>query len=449
MPVDFFDVKKIASESVNGHVVQQPEEIRRELRSEKIQEIVPDRPGFLVRWGNVLFLSILTLLIIACWFIKYPDLIHAPAKLTSVNAPKRVICGTSGKLVKLRVTENQIVRKNQILGYIESTGNHGEVLKLSSDSDSIEALFTNGESELLQSYFTNLYAKLGELQPAYQVFSQAYYSFRNYLSNGFYVKKKIMLANDMENLKQLHTNLIAQKTLQQQDLALTQKTFEVNESLKNKKVISDFDFRSEQSKLISKKLTLPQINSEVINNMSQQNEKQKEILELENTIDQQRSIFQQALYTFKNQIEEWKKKYLLISPIDGKIAFASFLQENQQLQANQTICFVYPKNTQYFAEIIIPQANFGKVSIGHLVLLKFSSYPFQEFGSVIGKIEFISQVPIDSGYSAKVSLTHGLITTNKKQVPYREGLVASAEIITREMRLLERFYYDIIKQLKR
>ena len=323
------------------------------------------------------------------------------------------------------------------------------VLKLSSDIDSVEVLFTNHKAEQLQLYFENRYIRLGELQPSYQVFSQAFFSFRNYLSDGFYVKKKTMLARDMENFKQLHANLISQQALQEQDMALTQKTFDANESLKNDKVISDFDYRTEQSKLINKKLTLPQINSVIISNENQQNEKQKEILELENTIAQQQSIFQQALYTFKSHVEEWKKKYLLIAPIDGKVAFASFFQENQQLQANQTICFIHPENTHYFAEIVIPQVNFGKVSIEQQVLLKFSSYPFQEFGSVKGKIEFISQIPTDSGYFAKVGLTHGLITTNKKQIQYREGLLANAEIITRDMRLLERFYYDIVKQLRR
>ena len=172
-------------------------------------------------------------------------------------------------------------------------------------------------------------------------------------------------------------------------------------------------------------------------------------MELENTIIQQKLVFQQSLNTFKSQVDEWRKKYTLMAPIAGQVAFASFIQENQQLQTNQTICFINPENSLFFAEIVIPQSNFGKVAIGQQVLLKFQSYPFQEYGSVMGKIEFISHIPSEEGYLAKVAFTNGLATTYNRQIQYRVGLLANAEIITKDMRLLERFYYNIVRQIER
>jgi HlyD family secretion protein len=138
-------------------------------------------------------------------------------------------------------------------------------------------------------------------------------------------------------------------------------------------------------------------------------------MELENLIAQQKGIFSQSLNTFKSQVEDWKKKYLLVAPLSGKIAFATFLQENQELKANQIICFINPESTQYFAEIYIPQTNFGKVKTGQEVLLKFPSYPFQEYGSIKGRIDFISNINTDSGYLAKVILPQGLTTSYKKK----------------------------------
>ncbi len=418
------------------------------LRSEIVQEIVSNKPSFLVRYGISFFFLILIFIGVACWFIKYPDIIQASSKLTSVNPPKSVIAITNGKLIKLIARENEDVKSNQILGYIESTAKHEEVIKLSTNIDTIQTLLENNQAEQIQNQFSNLSTQLGELQSAFQTFSIAYLSFKNYLSNGFYLHKKSMLATDMANLKKLHTNLSQQKELNEQDLTLSQKTFDANQSLKDDNVISALDYRNEKSKLINKKLTLPQITNAIITNDAAQNEKQKEIAELENTIAQQKNIFQQALNTFKSQIEDWKKKYLLIAPIDGKIAFATFIEENQQLQVNQTICYINPENSQYYAQILIPQSNFGKVAIGQNVLLKFPSYPFQEYGSIKGKIEFISHIPTDSGYLAKVVLTDGLNTNYKKQIQYRDGLLAKGEIITKDMRLLQRFYYNIVKQVK-
>jgi HlyD family secretion protein len=108
-----------------------------------------------------------------------------------------------------------------------------------------------------------------------------------------------------------------------------------------------------------------------------------------------------------------------------------------------------PANSSYYGEMFIPQSNFGKVKTGQKVLLKFQAYPDAEFGSVTGKIDFISSIPSDSGYLAKVSLPYGLITNYKKQIQFREGLIANGQIITENMRLLQRFYYNIFNQMKR
>lgn len=418
------------------------------IQSEAVREIVSSKPGFIVRYGISFFCIILCLVGFISWFIKYPDIIQAPAKLTSINASKPLITLINGKLIKLNIAENQSVSKNQIVGFIESTADHLEVINLSVNIDSIQQLLDSNKTETLHLYFETPLTQLGELQTAYQQFAQSFFTFKNYLSDGFYLRKKAMLAADFANIKRLRNNLSAQKNLTEQDLTLAQNTFAANQSLKDDKVISALEYRNEKSKLISKQSTIPQIDASIITNESQQNEKQKEIVELENTIAQQQSIFQQALNTFKSQVEDWKKKYLLIAPISGSVAFAAFMQENQQLQANQIICFVNPGNSEYYAQIFIPQFNFGKVALGQKVLLKFQSYPFQEYGAVKGKIAFISHIPTDSGYLAKVILPDGLFTNYKKQIQYRDGLTAQSEIITKDLRLLQRFYYGIVKEIK-
>jgi len=421
---------------------------RRFQRSEMVQEIVSAKPGFIIKYGIVFFLFTIILIIIACWYIQYPDVVNTTAKLTSINAPKTIVTKTNGKLIKLFAKEGQQTTKGAVLGYMESIAGHQQVINLSSSIDTIASLLSKNNVAAPSSFIQYNYSSLGELQTSYQAFFQAYQNFTNYLSNGFYLKKKMLLNKDDAFLQKLHNNLLLQKNLNSQDVALSQKTFNANQSLKDDKVISDFDYRNEQSKLINKSLTLPLINAGIISNEALQNEKQKEIMELENTISQQKSIFFQALNTFKSQVDDWKKKYLLVAPIDGKISFALFLQENQELQANQVICFINPENTQYYAEVYIPQANFGKVKIGQDVLLKFPSYPFQEYGSLKGKIDFISKISTDSGYAAKVILPQGLTTSYKKQIQFRDGLTAHGEIITADMRLLQRFYYNLVKQVK-
>ena len=421
-----------------------------------VQELISNKPGFLIRWGITIFLIILLLITGATWFIKYPDIVTANAKLTSVNAPKAVITNSGGQLTRLFVKEGDPVQKGQVIGYMESTAYPETVLHLSKALDSVQNLFDHNKTGEAIKTFTSLFsnrkkpgAALGELQQPYQTFVQSFMQFQGYLSNGFYLRKKAMLVNDMVNLQRMNANLQRQKILQEQDLDLAQQTYRANEQLKDDSVISAFEYRNESSKLISKKMSLPQTASSIVSNEGSQNEKRKEILELEDQISQQKNIFVQALNTFVSQVEAWKKKYLLTAPVDGRIAFPGFVQEHQQVHPDQIICYVNAGTSQYYAEIYIPQFNLGKVRTGQQVLLKLPSYPYQEYGSLAGKIEFISTIPTDIGYRDKVVLPDGFITNNNKSIQYRDGLVAQGEIITENMRLLERFYYNIIKQIRK
>ena len=119
------------------------------LRSEAVQEIVSHKPGFLIRHGITLFFIILVLMIATCWFIQYPDLVSATAKLTSLNAPKPVVCKTDGKLVKLLVSEGVGVHNNDVIGFMESTANNEEVIKLSVSLDSMSSLLDKNETQKL------------------------------------------------------------------------------------------------------------------------------------------------------------------------------------------------------------------------------------------------------------------------------------------------------------
>lgn len=435
---------KISSE---GEIIEEPQ--LHDLRSEAASEIISENPGFLIRYGTTIFLIVLLLIGLVAWFIRYPDIVSTTAKLTSINAPKPVITKTAGKLIQLSVKENETVAKGQVLGHMETIAEPAEVLLLSQSLDSISALLDQDNVAAINRFYGKRYGHLGELQERYQTFNQAFRTFNDYVGSGFFLNKMNMLYGDQKLLQKQNEQLLQQKSLEEQDLALAQKTFDANEILKKEKVISDLEYRTEKSKLLNKESTIPQINSSLLNNEAQKTEKQKEIFELENTIKQQKEIFRQAVNSMKTAVNEWKQNFLLIAPTEGRASFNSFLQENQQLNANQTVCYINPENSSYYAEMKVPQSNFGKVKTGQKVLMKFAAYPYAEFGSVEGKVAFISQIATDSGYLAKIDLPNGLTTNYNKHIQFREGLVSNCEIITENMRLLERLYYNLYSQMKR
>ncbi len=365
-----------------------------------------------------------------------------------------MITRTDGKLIKIEIKENTKVDSGQILGFMESIANPKSIMNISRQIDSISNLIGQNKTDEIIHFFPDYKDQrslnnLGELQTSYQSFIQSFIAFRDFLSSGFFLHKKNMLQADMNNIQKLHNIATNQKELYQQDLSLSNETFNANETLVKEKIISAMEYRNEKSKLISKQLSLPQINASIISNESQQNEKRKEIAELENQITVQKNTFLQALQTIKSQVQAWDYKYVLRAPVSGNISFTGFFQANQEVKTGQVLFYIQPENTSYFVEMLIPQYNSGKVKKDQKVLLKFQAYPPEQYGSVIGIIENIKPVPTDSGYLAKVILPNGLNTTYKKTLQYRDGLIAQADIITQDMRLLERFYSNVRKQIER
>ena len=414
-----------------------------ELHSEEVQEILSRRPPAALRWGSIVFLCALLLLLTLSWFIRYPDLVKVSFRLTSVNAPKPIHARVAGKLTRLSVAENSLVRKGDVLAWLESTANHGEVLGLAVRLDTVFHYCKTGRQEKLTPKFLADYNQLGELQTAFQTFQTAYLQYLSFFSNEFYLQKKELLEKELADLKRLENNLRVQQDLQAQDLKLAEAEFETQGKLAQEKIIAPLELKREESKYLAKKMPLQQTEAGLINNFSAQTTKRKEILELDKTIGEQSTIFMQALNTLRSAVSDWKMKYVLQAPNNGRVYFSSFVQENQSLIVGEEVFFVAQVNQKVFGEVWVPQYNFGKVKKGQQVIIKFNGYPYQEFGMVEGKVDFLSEIPIrDSVFQARITLPNGLLTNYRKRLIYKNGMTATAEIITEDMRLIERFFYN-------
>jgi HlyD family secretion protein len=417
-----------------------------ELRSEEVQEILSRPPKWILKWGILLIFFIVIIVFTSAWLIHYPDLVQASFKLTSANAPKAVLTRTEGKLVRLLVKDGQMVKKGQPLAFLESTANADEVLRLSGLLARAWILASSGKLEGLDRLSLSSFNRLGELQNAYQTFEQAHIQLKAYLAYGFYSKKRLMLSQEIIDLQNLAVNLRIQQQIQERDMILAQEDYNIQQLLARDKVIAPLELKREESKSIARKLPFHQTTSALINNLTAQRTKQKEILELDKEVVEERNNFLQALNTLQSATDAWKLNYVLTASVSGKVIFAGILQENQSVAINQEAFYVSPPSTDYFGELRIPQLRAGKVHVGQSVLVKFNGYPYQEYGAVRGCITTISDIPFkDSIFLAKVKLPVGLKTTYGNILTYKTGMTASADIITEDSRLLEKLFYQLRK----
>jgi multidrug efflux pump subunit AcrA (membrane-fusion protein) len=402
-----------------------------EIYSESVRDFLERIPSWLIRWGISVVFLIVSALLGLTYIIHYPEMVVAPLKLTSIDAPKPILARTDGKLMQLLVVDNQKVTKGKVLGYIESTADYQAVLEVEK----------SGKSS----------GNLGEIQPAYQIFDQAQTQYFAFKRQGFYDKRKTLLQKDLADLQRLATNLEEQKVIQQEDFKISENEYQVQKKLAEQKVIAPLELKREESKFIAKKLPLKNLESSLINNSTAQTAKTKELMDLEKTISEQENLYQQAKNTFKSALDAWKQRYVLTASADGILSFSSLIQEKMQVAVNQELFNISSNHEEVLGTIQIPQENFGKVKEGQTVLIKFNSYPFQEFGAVKGQISMISLIPNpqQETYMAKIIFPNGLKTNYNKQITYRNGMKATAEIITEDIRLIERLLYNFRKAVSR
>jgi len=418
--------------------------------SDEVKEIITEVPRWIVRWGTTVLFVVIVMFTVASWLIHYPDVVKAPFTLTSLQAPKPVIARIDGKLIRLLVREHSPVQQGDVLAYLESTADHRAVLALIERLDVLSRQVGRQEGNLTARRTVFAGDHLGELQNAYQAFDQAYTQYLSFQANGFYPVQRKLLTEELADLALLEGNLREQVSIYRQDWDLAQREYQVQQDLAEQKVIAVSQLRQEESKLLARRLPLKQAESAIVQNSSAQHAKRKEILALDKEAGEQRGLFVQALNTLRSEAQNWKQRYVLTAPVGGQVYFSRLLEEKQTLAANQEVFFIAPRIGNYFGEVWVPQQNLGKVRAGQRVLIKFDSYPFQEYGTVAGRIAYLSEIPSKQDvFLAKVDLPDGLRTNYGKSIAYKSGIKASAEIITTDQRLLERLFYNFRRALSR
>ncbi len=427
------------------------QKIYKELRSDSVQEIMNYQPTWLIRYGTALFTIFFLLMFGGTFFISYPDIVKGTLKLTSYNMPKAVVTKTSGKVIKLFVKENTFVEPNNVLAYLESTANHQEVLELSAQLSVIEKEVSEGRYAKLNALQKGNFMNLGELQPDFQQFQSSLIQLQTMLSSGFGNQKKNIIVNELENSKYSASKLNEQRQIYQRDYILAEKDFATQQRLARQGIISANELSKEESRMLGKQLALKQIESQIISNQAEQSSKSKELLELDKNLFEQKKYSFEGLKTLISAVDKWKNTYILTAPSAGYVLFQSNIQENQVVTANQEIFYVgNQQNNLPIGQIQIAQDNLGKVKAGQKVIIKFNSYPSEEFGTVDGIVEFISQIPEkDNSYLVTVKLPNGLITTYHKKLSFRNGMLASADVITEDKSLAAKILYQFRKALQR
>ena len=173
------------------------------------------------------------------------------------------------------------------------------------------------------------------------------------------------------------------------------------------------------------------------------------INENKENVNLERNVFQ-AFYQLKKSIKDWELNYVFLSSIDGKVSFLQVWTENQTIATGDNVFSIIPNSENgYIGKVIAKAQNSGKIRIGQSVNIRLANYPDREFGIIKGIVKSISLTPDkDGNLLLDVSLPNSLVTSYKKQIAFRQEMSGTADIITKDARLIERFFYQFKDLLK-
>jgi len=415
-----------------------------QIRSEDVQEILNAVPNWMIRWGNLLVLILIVILLGISWFVKYPDIITAEAMITTQIPPQKVYAKTTGTLIAILVSDNDLVKKNQPLAIIENTANYKDVYILKSVIDTIK--INNQSFNFPINDLPILF--LGDIESQYALFENSYIQYK--LNAKFQPFSNEAHANQysISELNRRLNSLLSQRDLNKTELEFKQKDLERSKTLYEKGIISTQDYENKQLEIAQAQRnyknfesSISQIRESISN--AHRTSKGSEI----NRIKEEMVLLKNVIQSFnqlKKSIKDWENRYVLKSNINGKVSFLNYWNVNQTVNQGDLVFTIIPnENSAFIAKLKSPAQNSGKIKTGQQVNIKLENYPDTEFGTLQGAIKSISLVPNNEGqYLIDVSLPKTLITSYNKTIDFKQEMRGAAEIVTEDLRLIERFFYQ-------
>lgn len=421
-------------------------------RSDEVQEILGKTPNWMIRWGTSSIFAIVIVLILGSALVEYNDVLSARIIITSKTPPAYIQANSNGKLNALFAQTGDHVSKGQPLAEIENPAIYEDVQQLREKLRDFSPRLTSLDS-INVLFPTNL--RLGNLNQAYYDFVVSYQKY--VLNKTLNPRKKEIFSSEVQlrELRNLLSGQMQELQLFENELELSQQQYERNQQLYKKGVISKSEFETASRGYLTDKQQLENLKSSIQNTKvsiaTLSGSKVQSTIsdtELNYNYEQELKLSTESL---KNAIRNWELSYLLVSPIDGELTMFDIRNKYQNVKVGEVVFTVVPQETDSLIGLVtLPIKNSGKVKKGQKLIVKLDNYPFQEWGSLGGEIVDISAVPKkgEASYSIAVRLD-SLVTSYDKQLQFKQEMEGNAEIITEELSVLQRVFYQLNKALSR
>ena len=425
-------------------MAEESKNTRIEFRSEPVQEILGSIPSWIIRWGTSLFFVIIVLLLVGSWFFRYPEVVpNLDIEVVTTQPPADVVARSTGKIEEFFITDKQFVLRGDSIAVIENPAQFEDMFLLREELRRFRPLLDENKFGIVSgSNFSNN-MQLGDVQDEYAEFLKDFLDLKNFVELDYYNRKIETLEQQISDYNLYYNYMYTQRQTLEEDLELENRDYERWETLYDSSAISQSELDNSKSDLLQKQHAFEGARTNLANTQIKIDELRGEKLDLQLQYEQEKSDIQLSIHkSFNNlngAINRWVQDYLIVAPIDGSATFNKFWTVNQNITEGEKIISIVPlDSSNIIGKLTMPVYRSGKVKVGQKVNIRFENYPYMEFGMVTGYVEKISIVPADNTYSVDVSFPYGLKTNYQFDLPFAQKMRGNAEIITQDIRLLER-----------
>lgn len=417
-----------------------------EARSDEVQDLLGRVPSWITRNGIAMIIVLLIIMVAGSWFFKYPDIIMAPVVVTSENPPVRLLARVDGKLTTIRVKDKQKVRKGDLLANLETSVNYEDLSDLKKQLELLAPFLKEFQTEKIIPFHYNYV--LGEIQPQFADFSKKYHDYLQFIERNYFPGKIRSQKKQLKLSRSGYQLQLSKKKVLEVDLQSMNRKFQRDSILNRKGVLSLDEFEKSKREWLQKQFEYEEMLSSLASTELTMEQTDQMVAEAENQYNIQVSNLQLALSeayaVLVAAVDVWELNYIIKSPIDGEVNISKFWKTNQNVARGEAVFTIIPEGANtLIGKVQLMMVGAGKVKVGQRVNIKFSNYPYLEYGLVKGVVSRISGVPTNDYYALEVSLPDQLVSTYGKNFDVQQELVGTAEIITEDQRLLNRILHPV------
>ena len=350
-----------------------------------------DPPPFIIRWTAWLLLGFLFVALILSIVLKLPETVRCPFVLVPATGADSIQSPRQGVIVKA-VTEGQkvakggelfVLRSDEVRGFETQSRTMGEELK-----SKIKSL-----QQFDSAYESQLQIKQEEVEQA-----RSEVGFREN-----HTRTSRDLVNRMQKLTKQGGESEVEFIKLQLDLSGSEKDLSVAQRTLQQSMLDQHRLETEHARL-----------------------RQEQATEIEN--------LKTRLEALRGDLEDTKDNLLTVhSPYDAVVVSTEKNDVGSVVAQGAVLCQLSTQDTKPRARLTLNEAGLPKLAGSQKVRYFFDAFPYQRYGAVTGKLDWISPSavtgPEGPHFIALASLDKTAIAIRQRTLPLRVGMRGEAHIV--------------------